>query len=113
MDRLIEIESISHSNPTGFWITTQEVEWLLAEIRRLRTEIRSYEWGQAHTEIERLKREVDYWMNLDAAAIEAKNERLQAAIDKTWRPEVKALREQIKRLQDALDVEHDIRAEQS
>jgi hypothetical protein len=31
-------------------------------------------------EIERLKHEVDYWMNLDAAALEAENERLRAAL---------------------------------
>jgi hypothetical protein len=36
--------------------------------------------AEANTEIDRLKREVDYWMNLDAAALERDNERLRAAL---------------------------------
>ena len=41
-------------------------ESLFARIRELRVEV------------ERLKHEVDYWMNLDAASLEAENERLRA-----------------------------------
>lgn len=35
-------------------------------------------------EVERLKREVDYWVNLDAQALEAENERLLALHDATY-----------------------------
>jgi regulator of replication initiation timing len=36
-------------------------------------------------EIERLKHEVDYWMNLDAAALEAENERLRGQLAEALR----------------------------
>jgi len=91
---------LRHDDPDGMYsISMQRVmEQLIRERDQLRAENEGLretiaEWQEIHgvftgdvhaacqAEIERLKREVDYWMNLDAAAIEAENERLRTQLE--------------------------------